>query len=123
MHDRARVGDAGVRRNARMRFQHREKGAGRAAGDMHPRNGGERGGGRGAAIEHRLVRLAIFPQEAGAPVELVVEPTPAPNGRASWRERVCLYVWVSSVAVSVKKKETSATRSIQTSIYQAILIT
>src|SRR3546814_6382979 len=48
---------------------------------MHPRNGGERGGGRGAAIEHRLVRLAIFPQEAGAPVELVVEPRPDRFGR------------------------------------------
>src|SRR3546814_13901958 len=25
-------------------------------------------------------------------------------GRASWRERVCQYVWISVVAVSIKKK-------------------
>src|SRR3546814_11636992 len=30
----------------------------------------------------------------------------AENGRASWRERVCQYVWISVVAGSLKRKTT-----------------
>src|SRR3546814_11822460 len=63
----------------------------------------------GGEPEHVIVpnweRLELFPVEA-APTEWDgYQALPVEIGRASCRERVCQYVWISVVAGSLKKKK------------------
>ena len=58
---------------------------------LHPRlgrHGRQRLGSRRAAIKHGLVRFAIFPQEAGSPIERTVERSPFVGRRALFHRDV-----------------------------------
>src|SRR3546814_17735031 len=91
----------------------REAGAGRAAHIDRP------GGGQRRVAQHRVqaesgivAAAAVAPQRAGG-VELLIEVS-AEIGRASCRERVCQYVEISVVAVSLKKNKQQIKNDITT---------
>src|SRR3546814_11740626 len=57
--------------------------------------------GEGVALGPHMPEPRAGRDRGGAPPGVVGDPT----GRASCRERVCQYVWISVVAVSFKQKQ------------------
>ena len=120
MNNCARIGDAGVRRDARAGFQNRKKRRRRLSGHAVLRGSRQRRRRFGAAVAHRIITRAIFPQETGAPIERTVEWGPFILRRAlveadigpqrfitcvQQGERFAAYLWRSGFEVGKPGKQ------------------